>query len=282
MGTEIKCSVTQQLRHLLNAPLSRNGLLAMLKAYVDESGIHGGSGVCAVAGFVGKSDEWEIFTRRWEEVCARWGVPREDGFHMKAFENRETPYCDWSEAHGRMLLADLLRVLNAREIRGFGSAVLLSDSNSLSLADRSLLTADHPDKPYFLCLQHCLVEAAHFADGMPSTELVGFTFDRQDEYHGDLIRIYDAFRALAAWPLHSRLADPVATANRRETPPLQAADIAAYECYKGMLNKLGSTRREIRWSMKQLLKRRFALKHLTLDVLRKIAADKRAETQVRS
>ncbi|HEY3967391.1 MAG TPA: DUF3800 domain-containing protein [Planctomycetaceae bacterium] len=253
----------------------------MLTAYVDESGIHGGSEVCAIAGFVGRSEEWEVLSRKWRQVCEKWGVPGEQGFHMADFENRRPPYDRWSETHGRELLRELLQVVKGREVRGFGSGVLMSDFNRLCADDRSVLTHSHPDRPYFLCLQHCLVEAAHFADGLPDTELVAFVFDRQDEYHKELTQIYDEFRGIADWPLHRRLAGVVATANRRETPALQAADLAAYECYKGMLNLYGSHKRDTRWSMKELLKRKFAVRLLGYDVLKEIVALKRAESEAR-
>jgi hypothetical protein len=282
METAAVCGAVQELRELLHSPSSRDAVIAMLKAYLDESGIHDGSNVCAVAGFVGRAEEWETLSRNWRRVCAREGVPTHEGFHMSHFENHLGAYKDWSQQHRENLLASLLEILDSRDIRGFGSAVVLADFKRLNPADQSILTHGHPDAPHLLCLQHCLVEAAHFTENLSETEKVAFVFDRQDEHHGELLRIYDGFRMTEDWYLHNRLADPVATANRRETPPLQAADLAAYETYKGLLNTIDGSGRDIRWPMKQLLRRGFALRKLTFDVMVKIANEKDAGPRPRA
>jgi hypothetical protein len=42
--------------------------LSTLTAYLDESGIHGDSSHCIVAGFVGSAREWNNFETKWQNV----------------------------------------------------------------------------------------------------------------------------------------------------------------------------------------------------------------------
>src|ERR1700740_1146165 len=45
--------------------------LAMLTAYLDESGIHSGDHLCVVAGFVGNEAQWTSFAEKWIAALGR-------------------------------------------------------------------------------------------------------------------------------------------------------------------------------------------------------------------
>jgi hypothetical protein len=54
------------------------------------------------------------------------------------------------------------------------------------------MTHNRPDIPYYLPFQHCVVEAAHRADRLPSSEKVDFIFDRQEQFGEHAVEIFNA------------------------------------------------------------------------------------------
>jgi hypothetical protein len=249
-------------------------LMAMLVTYLDESGIHKGARVCAMAGFIAEHEEWITFERRWKQALKNADIR---AFHMAQFENRLGDFEGWSDTRRKMLLADLIEIIKAREIYGFGSALVLADYDKLKDDDKRWMTHG-TGVPYFLCFQHCVVEAAHYADSLPPEEKVAFVFDRQGEFSSEATRLYSSLKDCNDWPNRVRLADAFAFASRLETVPLQAADIAAYESYKRVENLLYNRQHSERWPMKQLRMRPFHGKYFDSAALQKLAASRPADS----
>jgi len=243
----------------------------VLKAYLDESGIHQGSRICAIAGFVGAQDEWERIERSWNRALSEAGI---DTFHMAEFESRRGPYGGWSEERRHGLLAKLVEILKARDIHSVGSGIVVQDFLQLPADERAWMTHGNPDTPYFLCFQHCIVEAAHLADGLELTERVGFTFDRNDSFASEATRLYNRMKDDPNWENRFRLADAVAFASKRNAVPLQAADLAAYETYKQLENKLYRPEIPVRWTIRQFVTRPFQGKYFTGTALQDLIASR--------
>lgn len=72
-------SAAAELGRVLHRSESRARMICALKAYLDESGIHSGSRICAIAGFVGEQDEWERIEVQWNRVLMDEGI---DAFHI--------------------------------------------------------------------------------------------------------------------------------------------------------------------------------------------------------
>lgn len=230
----------------------------MLVAYMDESGIHAGSRICAIAGYVGPAEEWQTFEHRWKRAITDAGIT---AFHMATFQSRRGEFAGWSDLRREQLLAELVGIIKARDLLGVGSGLVIEDYERLSDEDKTWMTHGNPEKPYFLCFQHCIVEAAHRADGLPPQEKVAFAFDRQDEFSAEAIRLYNDMKGQADWENKHRLADAVGFASKVETVALQAADLLAYECYKHLENRLYDPQRGVRWPMGQLRRRPFVGKY---------------------
>ena len=268
--TEVEQSAARQIAKLLHSVSSRHRMLAMLTAYMDESGIHEGSNICAIAGFMGTEEEWSILERRWKTVIRNAGI---SAFHMAEFESRHGEFQGWSELRRKSLLRELVETIKARDLHGVGSALVVADYNLLSEGDRKYITHNNPDRPYFLCFQHCIVESAHHADNLPPEEKVGFVFDRQHDFAAEAKRLYNDMKDQIEWENRHRLADALAFASKRGTVQLQAADLAAYECYKHLDNKLCHPERAMRWPMNQI-RRRFRAKYFDSSAFEALLAIK--------
>ena len=157
----------------------------MLTAYLDESGIHAGSRICAIAGFVGTDEQWDIFERRWKQAIRAEGITQ---FHMAEFESRLNEFSGWSNTRRRNFLATLIGIIAARHLYAVGSGLSLEDYNRLAEPDKAWMTHGNPDQPYFLCFQHGIVESAHRADGLDAHERVAGTDERgrDGQAHGPM------------------------------------------------------------------------------------------------
>ena len=105
---------------LVHYKSSEERTLAVLVAYMDESGIHKDAAVCAIAGYVGSSEEWKKFEYRWKQILSREGVSQ---FHMSEFESGHGEFKGWSKGRKEQLLTNLLKTIMARDIQDVGSAV---------------------------------------------------------------------------------------------------------------------------------------------------------------
>lgn len=220
----------------------------MLKAYMDESGIHGGARICAIGGWVATEAAWNTFCGKWSKVLASEGV---SAFHMNPFEQGEGDFTGWSKERKHRFLGKLIRVIQKCRIQAVGSALVTEEYAALSQADRIWMTHDRPDIPYYLPFQHCIVEAAHRADRLPNSEKIDFIFDRQEQFGEHALEIFNAMSIRQDWDNHIRLGT-ISFSAKTDFVPLQAADLMVHECYKHLENKLYNPDVGERWPMRQI------------------------------
>ena len=81
------------LRHSLR--LAPSMLMAMLTAYLDESGTHDGARAVAIGCYVASLDRWERFSGQWLDVLRDEGI--EPPFHMVDFSHGVDRYAPWRD-----------------------------------------------------------------------------------------------------------------------------------------------------------------------------------------
>ena len=207
-------------------------------AYFDESGhpsdpnAHG----FAVGGCVARVESWKTFNQEWSGVLREFNL---QWFHMRDFAHRRGPFIGWSEDRRRALLAQLIGLMT-RYIEDF-----------VGTAQRFPSDRPRPDLEslYYAHYRTCILHAAPFH----RREQVQFMFARHAEispqaftdYHGLLLRVVSDDER---W--RGRLG-AVIVGDPREYPPLQAADLVAYELFQ-TLKRPG----RLRWPFEQLPPRR--------------------------
>lgn len=68
-------STIDELVRLVHPRDGHKKVLAMIDAYLDESGIHDGSKVCVIAGYFGGPGQMKRFEKAWKETLARYSFP---------------------------------------------------------------------------------------------------------------------------------------------------------------------------------------------------------------
>ncbi len=77
-----------------------------MKVCLDESGIHDGAKVCAIAGYFGHDDSWGKFEREWTSVLKKFRVSE---YHARRFWARDSEgkrvgiYSDWNDVKARQV-----------------------------------------------------------------------------------------------------------------------------------------------------------------------------------
>jgi hypothetical protein len=93
--------------------------MALLRAYVDESGIDAASTEFAFAGWVGPTDEWERVAPKWSEALASAGLAPGRPFHMT----------DCEGGHGQLCVSDRFQVALHCLPVDFGKSIRLGNMN---------------------------------------------------------------------------------------------------------------------------------------------------------
>jgi hypothetical protein len=118
---------------------------AMIQAYLDETGIHEGSGVCAIAGYFGGPGQWKKQGGEWDAILKPYRV---NEFHAKQFwgfdnEGRRVgPYKGWSNTKADAFLNELVCTIETRpKLHPISAAVVMNSWNKLSTTTDAFLPA---------------------------------------------------------------------------------------------------------------------------------------------
>ena len=245
--------VQSKIDELVRLVRPRDGhekVLAMIDAYLDESGIHNGAKVCVIAGYFGGPGKMKRFEKAWKKALADYSFPMKE-FHAK--DLLKVP------KHAPMLRS--LAKLAGEQPRVYPVAygLVVDDFNSFSrderrfltgatLGERSgkLLTSGCPGKPYFCPFQSVIKIVtgyapvggkAHFSFGL-NTQFAGYALQLFKQMHTDP----HVEKPYNTWKSRDRLGEPLFPL-AQETAPLQAADLLVHLIYKHMLERVESGER---------------------------------------
>ena len=220
----------------------------MLRAYFDDSGSANDphTPVPLVAGCIGSLTAWGQLERDWQAVLSEFGVT---WLHMKDYAHSKSQFAGWDadEPKRKEFLGALMALL-MRDVSAFvGCAVSNSAFAQLSAAHQRGLR-----HPYFLAFQVCMRDAAIQA-GHDQDE-VELIFARQPGKTGLAGEMFDMVLEGIEPQFAARIQTGLTFGEPQKLPPLQAADLVAYELarYVTTLGP-GSAPPPKRWAMRQIL-----------------------------
>jgi hypothetical protein len=193
-------SISQEILEVISGNGRR--LVAVLWAYLDESGTHKGSPLVVVAGYAGGHNEWRLFERNWQKKLANYNI---EYFHAK------DPKCDIL----RPYLAD--EILK-RKLYGVICAINPDEYN---------LHANHHFKStignaYAACTYSCALEIAKIArnNELGKISIVIESGQPNSEYVEKTLKL---FMKSQNYDIAS-----VALGNKKDFIPLQTADFLSH------------------------------------------------------
>jgi hypothetical protein len=204
--------------------------------------------------YVATDGSWSKFRREWQRKLQKRGLPY---FHMTDFEyarsqavagsNRlssKSPYHGWSVDEFDLCLSDLHKVINlktkkgAYRLRSFAADVSQADYDKALPVE---LKSDVQCCTYYIFNVVQTMKAIRlWADEQKYRGAIHYTFSAGDREDGNIERLFlDMWNDPIARKIFRLSADctakPYSIQKMKEEPALQAADIAAYEMNKAVL-----------------------------------------------
>ena len=198
----------------------------LFNAYLDDSGTHAASKIISVGGCINEAETLDNFSRAWQERLDKWKLPF---FHMTDWAALRGDYKTWSKPVAERRLRELLDLIRDFGIGTFGVAVSRKEFSGVSAmypkAKRRCGGA------YGYLGQRCLVQLREMWGGYfedlgngGDTADVSYYFEDGTAGYGAIEKAWYRARETVLWRdvLITRL-------RKQDSPPLQAADIVAYE-----------------------------------------------------
>jgi hypothetical protein len=193
--------------------------MTMLTAYFDDTGSHAGSVVQGFLGFVSTLDQWIRFEHDWKAVLSQSQFDL-DYFHMKEFRSGKGKFAKFAgnTTLQRELFDKMQRVIRVRSLATVGIFVIREDFERVNV-DYPLAEVVH--SPMFVAGMFAFSQVLKWKGRYYPDAEIGFVMDAGIDGWGVLD---DAF-----YKQHNRR---MIHGEMKKTPPLQAADHAAWECQR--------------------------------------------------
>lgn len=242
----------------------------MLTAYFDESGTHLGSKVIVVAGYLASDEQWLKFKDEWSQVFSDYEI---DYFHMTDFESGYKQFKSLSKHNKQRLLDRLLTFLRIRARFGIGAAFYISSYDELVAEGYG----DEVGSPYYWCAAICLHAVKRWANKQSCQYPITLVFEKGAKESGEFQKSFKKYRTTQDYKDNYRISS-LTFLDKRQSLPLQAADILAYETWKYLCNELAANPRRPRWSMMELSKIPFKWYYADKDALRQVMLNRRIDS----
>lgn len=278
-------------------PLEKN--FAMLSVYMDDSGSHDQSHNCVIAGYWGEVREWRRFQREWHAVLLRYGIQefKANEFWPRLSGGRKNPpYNGWSDDKSDAYINDLLMVIESRRVFPFASGILGDQWNQLLPHHKGILTFGAVDsdvqKALLMPLSMAVVGVLNYCR---EGRTMNFFFDDDPRNTRLTQAIVACFGQIKARFMEEEgsTCEKIGSfgfEDSKVSPPIQAADLLAYEAHRWAKGAQGDRNFPLRDSYKRALSRartiedfRFAdeerlapLKKTFDDIGKQLIADLRA------
>ena len=206
----------------------RHGMLAVIEVYLDESGTHHGSPAMSVAAVWAAKSDWANWTIDWVQSKAPIRI-----FHAVDCSNRDGEFKGWGKAKRDIfVIKRILPVISRHYIRGTAAAIDLK-ALAASLLSRHGLVMDPSENArgwYYICVQWAIRAAWEEIRSSDQKSQIAFVHE-ENQYAA---AGYESFRQVKR-----HFPDDEATfsfGSKGGFPPLQCADLLAYEAYQQMRN----------------------------------------------
>jgi hypothetical protein len=195
-----------------------------LPGYFDESGVHDGSPVVVVAGWLATPDMWIAFERKWKDALTDFHI---ESFHTADCEAGVDVYKDWPGDVRQSRLRQLMGIITDHTIASFGASIPKKLFGDLVSPEVSAAIGG----PYGLASWKILLDAGSFVTRTTTRPWIRYVFEQGAVGRHQFQRVYDENEGDAESRERLRLG-ALSFERKTEFVPLQAADVLAYQLYR--------------------------------------------------
>jgi hypothetical protein len=246
-----------ELARLLHVGSKGEQYLTVLGAYMDESGLEDDPTpigfVFCYAGLLASRDDWEKFSSKWVEFLLGEGLPDPPELHMKKFLHSRGDFAGWDSERKARVLATAIDLIN--ETPAIGHACITERGTPQDWVGKY---AGHlmANKGWYYTggLGHAaLTLAVRSPMFVEADEEIPFICGDNEEWGPELTRWYKKMQVAEEFPAEvRRRLGPFTLASPKRIPPLQAADVIAYESRRKLIDWKASGPESLRRSVVRL------------------------------
>jgi Protein of unknown function (DUF3800) len=203
----------------------KDGYVAVLKIYMDESGTHDPSPVVTVGAYLATPREWRDWTKVWNLRKQPIKV-----FHANECANLRGEFDGWGDDDRNAFVAKLLPTIAEHRMVAFVIGIRMDDYREVCQAYPRMGTVI--GTPYNACFQWVVQDILDWLDTMSDTQRLAF-FHENNEYIAEAIATFKLTKERVD---QGRRIMSLFFGSKGDFVPLQAADILAYEGNKRLRN----------------------------------------------
>lgn len=199
-------------------------IVMFLEGYFDESGTHETASHLVVSGFLAPADQWIRFNTAWEQALADHSVP----FFKAQWWNKHKEHfggSGWDDKHRVGFMGRLLTTVKDIDPTPITCAIPMKDYEEIIVPGP---VRNRIGSAYTLAAINCIALAGNWARANGYTEPIRYVFD---EGHKNSVEFHLAHQKEWNDPEGRTrfLVGGLSFEDEKTLPPLQAADLIAYE-----------------------------------------------------
>lgn len=202
----------------LHPQRSRHKAVAVLYAYLDESGIHDESPVILIGGFVAKQPLWAALEPDWQQRLENQGLTY---FHAADCEAGRGVFSDLDRPRRDALFVGLAEVIAQHKPVAIGCALKREHWKAVDPSWRKYF----PD-PYHMCFEFCMQQLANWTNAENDGEPIALMFAKHDSYESAARQVYAFYEGDKKW---AKSFVSLAFGEPKKIVALQTADLIVYE-----------------------------------------------------
>ncbi len=200
--------------------------MAFFALYFDDSGTHTESKVAVAAAYIAAESQWGNFKVDWERARREESF---EAFHRADFESGQGEFENWSSSKKERVIGRLVRIIETHTLAGRATALIKSDyDETISGRLREKLGGYH----YTFAVKDCFSFIQKWRRDCGITEPMQMIFDRTGKGRGEIERFFDEAIEWGENETFGIVKDGYSFRDKKESTPIQAADILAWEAYK--------------------------------------------------
>jgi hypothetical protein len=221
---------------MVDIMLPHGGYVAIqIESYFDESGSHDGSRVLCVAGYVFEKRQAKRFSRKWKKVLKRFGLPY---FHMVDCAHGNGVFADLKPSERLAAEKAMIKLIHDNVLQGLAVTVDADELREVMPYHPSIGT------PYSFCCHVLIAGLAIIIELNPVIERCAYFFEAGHQSMGEANRIMAELFAIPEAKERQRYSGH-AFVTKEDMPPVQAADLLAWQWYSDRIRQLdGRPRRK--------------------------------------
>ncbi|MEX2110258.1 MAG: DUF3800 domain-containing protein [Gemmatimonadaceae bacterium] len=228
--------------------------MTVISSYFDDSR-HGG--IYVMAGYIGNVEMWDrVFTPAWQEVLDAAPHPLTE-FKASDCRQRKGEFTNWTREEcddlTKALVAVIVEACPYEWLVGVANAIVFPRYHHVPIVGKQI-----HDLGVLFALRLTLADSLEIGTPLATHDNDEFQpiFDNQPKFVRRIVEHFEQAKGHLSPEAAARVSYPIFR-DSKKTPPIQAADLLAYETFKEVRSRIEAPRRPVSKALEKLVEGRF-------------------------